>query len=336
MVEIQGWVHPQGQSQRIRAYASAVGARGQVRQADGVTLPFDLLSAEVTARVGGIPRRLTLTDGSVFVTDDNDGIDAMLAAAGRPGGLVHRLERFHPRLIVLAVFVLVAFGAGLRWGLPAIADAAARATSAEVLKRMGRGGLDALDLTFLDPSALAPAQQGEIEAAFQDLLRAADLAGQPSLSFRASAAFGANAFALPGGQIFVTDDLVRLADSTDMVAAVLAHEIAHAELRHPARMVYRAGGLSLALVLVAGDAGSLVEESLGLGGFVLQNGYSRAFEEAADDRAAELLIAVGRDPGDLAAMLSLLLQGCGPACDNGGWLATHPAVSERIARLTGR
>jgi Zn-dependent protease with chaperone function len=260
----------------------------------------------------------------------------MLAAAGRPGGFVHRLERFHPRLIVLAFLVVVALGAGLRWGLPAIADAAARATPVDVLQTMGRGALATLDRIFLDPSALPAWQQDEIAAAFAELVRNADLGADATLSFRTSPAFGANAFALPGAQIFITDQLVDLAGTPEMVAAVLAHEIAHAELRHPARMVYRAGGLSLALVLIAGDAGSLIEESLGLGIFALQNGYSRSFEQAADDRASQLLGAAGRDPKDLAAMLSLLVRDCGQACDGGGWFSTHPAVADRIARLTGR
>ena len=198
-------------------------------------------------------------------------------------------------------------------------------------EQWGRGTLSVLDATLLGPSDLEVARRNEISAAFENLVAVAGIEGQARLYFRGGGHIGANAFALPGAHVVITDELVRVAETTDMAAAVLAHEIAHAELRHPSRMVYRAGGIALVLLLVAGDAGSLVEEALGLGALVLQAGYSRNFERQADDRAAQLLTTTGRDPENLAAMLTRLLEDCGPACEGGGWLSTHPALAERIS-----
>ena len=94
-----------------------------------------------------------------------------------------------------------------------------------------------------------------------------------------------NAFATAGGQIVITANMIRAAKSSDEVAGILAHEIGHGIERHPDAGLVRALGLSVLLELFAGGSGMLG----GIGLHVLQAGYVRQDELAADQQALRLL-----------------------------------------------
>lgn len=311
------------------------GGRGGARLVVGeAELELVLWPETVTVSdpVGDIPRRVTLPDGATFVSPDNDAIDRWLGAAGHRVSVLARLEAFRPRLVAVALVLAAAVAAGALWGVPLLAEAAAWATPRPVLRQIGTATLTLYDGRLLHPSELGPERQGEVRTAFDRLVQATDgLAGVAVLHFRASP-IGANAFALPGAQIVATDDLVRLLGTAGS-AAVLAHELGHAEFRHPTRGIYQAAGLSLLLLVVAGDTSGLIEEAASLGLVALRQGYSRDFERAADTRGVALLAAAGFPPGTLRQALQRLARACGAACDESGWLSSHPAMSERLARL---
>jgi len=94
-----------------------------------------------------------------------------------------------------------------------------------------------------------------------------------------------NAFATAGGQIVVTWQLIKQAQSPDEIAGVLAHEIGHGIERHPDASLIRVFGLSLLLEAVSGGSGMLSSFSL----HVLETGYRRQDEFAADRQALRLL-----------------------------------------------
>jgi len=284
-------------------------------------------------RISGVPRRVALPDGRVFVTLDQDGVDAVAATGGgRLARAVARAERWHPRLILVVVATVLAIAAVVRFGLPAAADGLAYLVPAALEARIGASALATLDDTLLADSRLPAARRAEVERLFAALRDAAMPPVGLKLAIRGGGPIGANALALPGGPIVVTDALIELAPSEDALAAVIAHEIAHIEERHGLRRLLRAAGAALLVTVVIGDAGELLEEAAALPTLLLDGAYSRAFETAADDRAAALLRAVGRDPRALAGMLEALAASCGVGC-SGGWLSTHPAMGERIARI---
>jgi predicted Zn-dependent protease len=154
-----------------------------------------------------------------------------------------------------------------------------------------------------------------------------------------------NAFASPGGHIFLTKGLVDCADSEDALAAVIAHEVAHIQLRHAAAVIQNQR-LVQDLSKSAGRAASIASRDLApreravLFGedvtvavnALLKNGYARAQEFQADTEAVNLLRTAGYDPAALVAALRILeqIQPSRP----GGFNNTHPSPAARMDSLT--
>jgi predicted Zn-dependent protease len=156
-----------------------------------------------------------------------------------------------------------------------------------------------------------------------------------------------NAFALPGGFIYVTRGLLTLANSEDEIANVLAHEVGHVVARHAAQRQSRAQnvgvattlGMLAAAVLGSGEAAQLI---LGLGqaagaGYIAK--YSRDQEREADTIGQTLASRSGWDPGGMSTFLesldrdTTLRQG---RRASSSFLDDHPATPERVAAATGR
>lgn len=134
-----------------------------------------------------------------------------------------------------------------------------------------------------------------------------------------------NAFALPGGYVYVFNGLLQKARSPDELAGVLAHEIGHVKLRHGLRSVIQAGGLGFLLGTVFGDfAGGtaiiLASRSL------MQSAFSRDSERQADHFAVDLMLKAGGDPMGLARFFT---NAAVADPGNLSWIASHPANAER-------
>lgn len=155
-----------------------------------------------------------------------------------------------------------------------------------------------------------------------------------------------NAFAAPGGLIFVSRGMLRCCRSEDAVAAVLAHEIGHVQLLHGLQAIDKSR-LTQALTTIAAEGGKtfggekLVELTKTFEGSVgditstmVNNGYSRSFERAADAAAVTILKRVGYDPHGLVAMLTEMEKNLKP----GGldFAKTHPSPKSRIEDIEGR
>ena len=327
----KGEWHPANSSRAVEAELREEGGR-ITASGEGTVLAFAVMDrTEFSPRVGSIPRRVTFPDGSVFETRDNDSVDAYLhARRGARSGFVHRLERFHPRLIVLAIAVILLAGSIYRYALPALVEVAVLVTPPFVPQMIGAGTLASLDKTVFKPSELPEAQKQAIAAGFAKLAaRSEGGAGAYKLNFRDGGVIGPNAFALPDGSIVLTDGLVQLAGGEEeMVLAVLGHEIAHVEGEHSLRQLYRAAGIAGLVMLIAGDVGSGVEDILTQGGALLALSYSRSAEAEADRRSVELMNAAGYDPIALARFFSVLEDKLGDH-DKTSILSSHPGTPER-------
>jgi len=153
----------------------------------------------------------------------------------------------------------------------------------------------------------------------------------------------ANAFALPGGWVYVTRGLLALSNREDEVAGVLAHEMAHVIERHAVR---RVGAATPLAVLFGVPSGVLGMVSPSLGGIVGGAGrvvsgltlapYSREQELEADRVGSALATLAGWDPGALAEFLGALERAetlAGGAARRSSFFATHPPTPDRVARI---
>jgi Zn-dependent protease with chaperone function len=147
------------------------------------------------------------------------------------------------------------------------------------------------------------------------------------LLFRDSPLFGANAMALPGGTVVVTDALVKQSHHDEEVLAVIAHELGHVQHRHSLRLALQSIGAGAILVAVTGDIGSVTDLAAGLPSLLLQSGYSRDMEHEADTYALAWLNVACIPPKRFADMLGRIDK---DASDKTSLLDSHPGTTERI------
>lgn len=159
-------------------------------------------------------------------------------------------------------------------------------------------------------------------------------------SFSTADAREVNAFALPGGPIWIHRGILEIADDEAQVAGVLAHEIAHVAGRHTAKQVSRSVWASGALAVLAtlGDDGGWRGAALALGSSIAAGAalltYSRRDERAADREGVRILRAAGYDPRGLLEFMQRLdgdLQSTPGAMAQ--FFATHPAPRDRVRHL---
>jgi predicted Zn-dependent protease len=157
-----------------------------------------------------------------------------------------------------------------------------------------------------------------------------------------------NAFATSGGHIFITRGLINAARSEDALAAVIAHEVAHIQLKHGINSIKNSRITQAVLVTGTAAAGAaagldvnqltdIFNESVGeIVQTLVSNGYSREQEFEADNIAMDLLVSAGYNPSALIEMLRALntVQVAGS-----GFGRTHPTPAQRITnaeRTIGR
>jgi peptidase M48-like protein len=143
-----------------------------------------------------------------------------------------------------------------------------------------------------------------------------------------------NAFALPGGPMFVNRGMIEAATTEGEVAGVMAHELSHVILRHGTAQAskatkYQVGEVAGAILgsIIGGGWGQVISQGtqFGLGTAFLR--FSREFEKQADLQGAQLMARAGYDPRDMANMFRTIEKQSG----QGGpqWLSDHPNPGNR-------
>jgi len=306
-----------------------------------------LVNVRITAKLGSAPRLLYFPDGAHCEVNNHTDFETLLQEAGlRPQSILSRLEDSWRHALGATVLSIAVFTGLFYWGLPWMAEIAAVRVPASVTLTIDSHFMDTIDDGLVQTSKLSKARQKLLRKRF-DGLRDANELPRHHLEFRSSKAIGANAFALPGGTVVVTDQLVKLAKNDEEVLAVLAHELGHVSERHPMRQLLQSSVVGLAMTWYLGDISSLLAAAPTL---LLETSYSRDFERRADRYAANMLRMNGISPALLADMLEKLesshfghdakrgaKQG---AKENqelfsriGNYLSTHPDTAERIRDL---
>ncbi len=148
-----------------------------------------------------------------------------------------------------------------------------------------------------------------------------------------------NAFAVPGGVVFVSRALVSILDDEAELAAVLAHEIGHVSMKHALKSTQRAqllqGVGTITAASVGGDKGKKFASAIGdMQAVLFDKGLDKEMEFEADLAAMETTYRTGYDPSAMIRVLEKLQKLEASSKDKkGSWFSTHPPLAERIARL---
>ncbi len=304
-------------------------------EGEGIALRVPLAAVEISEPLARAGRVLVLPDGARCEVLPGPGVDLLLELLGHREGRVSRWQASLRIALASAALTLALLAAGYSWGLPWLAESVAEALPEDWVQGLGSHTLEVLDEAAFEASKLDPGVQARLAARLAALQAPAGGLPGHTLHFRSSA-LGANAFALPGGEIVVTDGLVQLAHSDDEVIGVLAHELGHLRERHALRGLIQASVVGMLVAVWVGDVGTLASA---LPAFVLEARYSRDFEREADDYALRVLAANGLDTSALADLLVRLEASQGVPQDRGGlaeYLSSHPATAERIRALGAR
>ncbi len=320
----------------LTARPVTVSANAGRLQGSAETPVFDVSLADVTAsdRLANIPRHLYLPEGCSIETTDNAAVDTLLAnqRQGRLVALVHALEIRSRVAAVATVLLVAAVAAVIWWGLPVLAQRAAMAVPASIEQQAGKAGLATL-AKILGPSALKADARKRVQDQLDRLVKAGGLKESPKLVYHSMGGRAANAFALPGGIIVVSDELVEMADPDEEIAAVLAHEIGHWQRRHALQSLLRSSTSLLVVSTVTGDLSTLTTFAGTIPFVLLQRGYSREFEAEADRYGIDLLHQAGIKPQYFASILDKLEDSRPTSGVDYSYLSTHPSTDDRIKQV---
>lgn len=172
-----------------------------------------------------------------------------------------------------------------------------------------------------------------VERVGSRLARASDKEFQ--YSFRVIDSPEINAFALPSGYVYVFTGLSKIARNDDELAAVLAHEITHAEQHHFAKQYSKASkrGALLSIVSIAAGLPSIAQNALGLVDFAMTQKYSRTSEDEADRMGLERMARAGFNPRGMVTLLERLDRQDGDQKRVDKWFASHPDGKARVERV---
>lgn len=228
---------------------------------------------------------------------------------------------FHLGLAVLVLLPLLLLGGALL-ALDPLTDRVVAHVPASVEQHIGEA---VLARTRLDGPMI---ESGPAYDALQAIGRRLARPGE-KLQFHLAERPDINAFAAPGGVVVVHTALMHQAGSAEEVAGVLAHEIAHVELRHSLRQIVRSAGLRVVVAALFGDYAAL-------GGWAAQLGelkFSRDAEREADRHGLQRLAEAHIAPRGLLDFFRTLARQDGSEKHLPALLSTHPASAERSAWL---
>src|SRR6185295_4201028 len=147
-----------------------------------------------------------------------------------------------------------------------------------------------------------------------------------------------NAFALPGGPMYVNRGMIQAARNEGEMAGVMAHELSHVALRHGTAQASKAqkygllaGILGIGGQIIGGLPGAAAQiAGQGVGVYFLK--FSREYETEADILGAQIMARAGYDPHDLANMFQTIERQSGGG-GGGGFMSGHPSPANRYARI---
>lgn len=316
-----------GRSARARAVRLSVGDGHFRITGDDIDRRVPLAELRVSEPLLHAPRIVTLADGSFCEITDNAAFSQILATSGHRDSFVVAWQN-RWRGAVLAVLGLIAFlFVAYRWVLPVVAEYAALEVPLGWEERLGREATAFLEKRAFSATQLSEERQQALTRRFGAI--APDDGRDYEIRFRASK-IGPNALALPGGAIYVTDQLVELSPDDDAILGVLAHELGHIERRHLMRRLFASAAVGATTAVLFGDVSTVLAAMPAL---LINLDYSRAMEHEADLYAVDLLRANRIPPESMAVLFERMQEfqdKRSPQSSFPTYLSTHPPTPERI------
>ncbi len=275
---------------------------------------FLLKDLHIPTKIPNVSQVIELPNKAHIKLDKNDSIKTR-------SHFVFHLENKLRYALLSIVFIGLLVGFSLSYGANASAKFISLVAPENVLDDLSKQTLVQLQKHYLKKTKLSQKTQKYLKNEFTKISpKKLDL----KLHFYSSDLFGANAFALPSGDIVLLDDLVELDQNPKLqgILGVLAHEIGHVQKRHSLQNLVKTSIAGAVMAYFMGDFSTVLTASItGLIGL----SYSREFEQEADEVAKNILQQRGLSAKALAELFKKL--------DKGGeskFLSSHPLTKDRV------
>ena len=296
----------------------------------GINIP--LSSVKISSRLGSTPRVIHLPNGERCKSDENDKIDKILDKLNIKRSKIDKLERSWKLATASVILIALFVGFMLTGGANYSAEVLANILPQNTLDYASRRALSQLDKHYLHKSNLSANKKAKILIMFKKLTNGDK---RYKLHFRSSPQMGANAFALPSGDIVLLDELVFLDKDKKLrgVLGVLAHEKGHVVYKHGLKGIIKGAVASTVIGYITGDL-SFIATTLPT--VMITSSYSREFENQADHYAKSELKRLGISSKPLAQLFINLEKFYNKKHqDNNaskylGWISSHPATKDRV------
>jgi Zn-dependent protease with chaperone function len=291
----------------------------------GVYFKTTIDDVSFSKRVGNTPRILGFADGSECHSRENDKIDTILKQKKNSISFTHMFESKMRYVVISIALLILSVVFFLTIGSDIAAKNIAKIIPQSIENKISTSSLEALDKYLLKPSKLSSERKNEIQTLFSKIT---ENETKYTLHFRRGV--GINAFALPSGDIIITDELIEFSDGNDdMIYGILAHEKGHVVHKHGMQALIKASIVSAVITYFTGDVSSLVAT---LSASMLNAAHSRDFERAADAYAKTKMQQEGISPKHLAEFFIKSQKDYEHNVTH-GYLASHPSDKERIDNL---
>ncbi len=293
---------------------------------NGVHFKTTLDKIKFSSRVGNTPRMLTFFDGSICYSDENDKVDALLKSKKSNSSFVHLLESKMKYALISIVFILLTVLFFLTIGSDMAAKNIAKIIPQSIENKISTSTLKTLDEYLLEPSELSQNEKDKYRKMFSQIVENEE---KYTLHFRSG--IGINAFALPSGDIIITDEIIEFSDGNDeMIYGILVHEKGHVVNKHGMQGIVKASIVSAVITYFTGDVSSIVAT---LSASMLNADYSRKFEKEADIYAKKRMLKEGKDPKHLAEFFTKMSEESLDANKTHSYFDSHPSNRQRIDYL---
>lgn len=332
MIKIQAYYYDGNSSAQVPVQISIDQSGTVLIKGESLQIETTINQLTIAARLANTPRHIYLKNGAKLETSDNESVDQICRyfESNRYYLILHRLEK-NWHYVIASLLVTIAFvWGGIEYGVPVAAKWVVKGLPYQIEQDIGEQGLEALDYWLFSESELEKTEQQQLLDKFKTLVDYSNKSYDYRLVFRSSKQMGANALALPGGMIILTDGLVRLAENPQQILAVLAHEMGHIEFQHGIRSLLQNSITALFMAGVLGDITSVTSLSVALPTFLVESRYSREFELEADQYAIQFLKTQKIDNKQFSRILTLLEKTKEKDYEF-DYLSSHPAMQKRIA-----
>lgn len=307
---IKGHWFEEGSAARISAVLRIDAGRYTVQSDIGESRRGVISSIVISEKLGNVERVLTLEDGSIFVTKDNNGVDQTFKPFIKTNRFIHTIESSLGWVLIALIVTVISAFSFFKWGVPWTGSVIAHALPQKTNELIGANTMEFLDDYLFEKSELDDTQKNTIRNHFFEQLVPLENKQNDinyTLHFRSWQEGDQgipNALALPSGDIILTDKFVELSRNQDEIDSVLLHEMGHVVHRHTLETIVQTTLVTTAIMLTTGDLSSVADLGVGIGSLLLSTNYSRKNESEADLYAFEKMLIAKIDPESFSSIMN--------------------------------